>query len=104
MFADRPEVRAAMQYLATPEAFRPWIEQGGFVSPNKNVSLDWYTNPVDASQAKILNEATVLRFDASDAMPKEVGSGTFWKGEVDYINGADLDTVLKTIDDSWPTQ
>ena len=104
MFADRPEVRAAMQYLATPEAFRPWIEQGGFVSPNKNVSLDWYTNPVDASQAKILSEATVLRFDASDAMPKEVGSGTFWKGEVDYINGADLDTVLKTIDDSWPKQ
>jgi alpha-glucoside transport system substrate-binding protein len=104
MFSDRPEVRAAMQYLATPEAFKPWIEQGGFVSPNKNVPMDWYTSPVDAGQAKILNEATVLRFDASDAMPKEVGSGTFWKGDVDYINGADLDKVLKTIDDSWPAK
>lgn len=104
MFSDRPEVRAAMQFLATPEAFKPWIEQGGFVSPNKNVALDWYTNPVDAGQAKILNEATVLRFDASDSMPKEVGSGTFWKGEVDYINGGDLDQILKTIDESWPAQ
>ncbi len=104
MFGDRPEVRAAMQYLATPEAFMPWIEQGGFVSANKNVALDAYANPIDAGQAKILDEATVLRFDASDAMPKEVGSGTFWKGEVDFINGGDLNAILQTIDASWPAQ
>jgi len=36
-------------------------------------------------------------------MPGEVGAGTFWKGMTDYVSGsADLDTVLKEIDDSWP--
>ncbi len=27
-------------------------------------------------------------------MPGAVGAGSFWTGVVDYINGADLDTVL----------
>ena len=36
-------------------------------------------------------------------MPGAVGSGTFWTGMVDYVTGkADLDTVLKEIDASWP--
>ena len=104
VFNDRPEVRAAIQYLASPEAFKPWIEAGGFVAANKNVGLDWYKNPVDAGQASILKDATVLRFDASDSMPPSVGSGTFWKGAVDYINGGDLDSILKSIDASWPKQ
>jgi alpha-glucoside transport system substrate-binding protein len=44
-----------------------------------------------------------VRFDASDAMPGAVGAGSFWKGMTDYYSGAaDLDTVLKEIDASWP--
>ena len=36
-------------------------------------------------------------------MPGAVGSGSFWKGMTDYFSGAaDLDTVLKEIDASWP--
>jgi alpha-glucoside transport system substrate-binding protein len=35
-------------------------------------------------------------------MPASVGTGTFWKGMVDYVGGTDADTVLKTIEDSWP--
>ena len=44
-----------------------------------------------------------MRFDASDLMPGEVGSGSEWKGFTDYFSGAkDLDTVLQTIDAAWP--
>ena len=44
-----------------------------------------------------------FRFDASDLMPGQVGSGSFWKGMTDYISGAsDLDTALQEIDESWP--
>ena len=44
-----------------------------------------------------------MRFDASDLMPGAVGSGSEWKGFTDYFSGAaDLDTVLKEIDASWP--
>jgi alpha-glucoside transport system substrate-binding protein len=53
--------------------------------------------------AQLAAGATVVRFDASDAMPGAVGSGSFWKGMTDYYSGAaTLDTVLKQIDASWP--
>jgi alpha-glucoside transport system substrate-binding protein len=53
--------------------------------------------------ATLVAEATSFRFDGSDLMPAEVGSGSFWTGMVDYVSGAaDLDTVLSEIDASWP--
>jgi alpha-glucoside transport system substrate-binding protein len=55
--------------------------------------------------AELAAEATAFRFDGSDLMPGEVGSGSFWGGMVDYVSGsADLDTVLAEIDASWPQQ
>ena len=49
--------------------------------------------------------ADVMRFDASDLMPAEVGTGTFWTGMVDWVSGEkDIDTVLQEIDSSWPTE
>lgn len=102
MFNDRPEVRAVLQYLASPESAKGWVEAGGFISPNQSVDLAWYGNDIDRRQAEIIKEATVFRFDASDLMPAEVGVGTFWKGMVDYVNNTDIDTVLTTIEESWP--
>ena len=47
--------------------------------------------------------ASVFRFDASDLMPTEVGSGSFWTGMVNYVTGAeDEKTCLKVIDETWP--
>jgi len=103
-FNTRPEVLAVMQYLQSPEGAKVWIERGGFISPNKSVSLDWYPNDVDRTQAEIMKNATTFRFDASDLMPAEVGTGTFWSGMVDYVSGVDIDTVLQDIEDSWPTE
>jgi alpha-glucoside transport system substrate-binding protein len=40
---------------------------------------------------------TTVRFDASDLMPATVGSGSFWKGMVDWIDGKDQATVLSDI-------
>ena len=102
MFNDRPEVRAFMQWLATPDAAKPWIEQNGFISPIRTTPLEWYTNESDLLQADIMVTADFVGFDASDLMPAEVGAGTFWTGMVDYVNGDDLDDVLQQIDESWP--
>ena len=63
---------------------------------------DWYGSYVDQGQADILQNATTLRFDASDLMPAEVGAGTFWSGMVDWVSGTDTETVLQQIEDSWP--
>ncbi len=105
MFNDRPEVRALMEYLATPQGAEVWVKTGGFISPNRSVPLDWYTNDVDWLQGKIMQNADVFRFDASDLMPPEVGVGTFWSGMIDWVSGEkDTDTVLQEIEDSWPTK
>ena len=103
MFNDRPEVRAVMEYFTKGESMKGWLEAGGALAPQNDVNLDWYGNDVERGIAELVQQATSFRFDASDLMPGEVGAGTFWKGMTDYVSGsADLDTVLKEIDDSWP--
>lgn len=104
MFNDRPEVRALMEYFATAEAAKPWIDAGGFISPNQSVPLDWYSDYPNNKLAAIMNGASTFRFDASDAMPAEVGQGTFWSEMVNWIaaNGENTDEVFQSIEDSWP--
>jgi len=100
MFNDTPEARALMQYLATAEAQEIWAAKGGYLSPNRGVSLDVYPDDITRKIAKALTSAEVFRFDASDLMPAAVGSGSFWTGTLDYIGGKDLDSVLEAIEAS----
>ncbi|MBC7223543.1 MAG: carbohydrate ABC transporter substrate-binding protein, partial [Anaerolineae bacterium] len=98
MLNDTPEARELMKYLASPEAQEIWAAKGGFLSPNKRVSLDVYPDATTKAIAEALVSAEVFRFDASDLMPAAVGAGSFWKGTLDYVAGEDLDTVLETIE------
>ena len=41
-------------------------------------------------------------FDGSDVMPKEVGSGSFWTGMVEWIQGASSQATAAKIEASWP--
>jgi alpha-glucoside transport system substrate-binding protein len=102
MFNDRPEVREVIRYLTTVEAARGLVEAGGFIAPHRNIPLEWYPSPADLRYAQIILSADTYRFDASDLMPGQVGAGSFWRGMVDWVNGADLETVLQDIDNSWP--
>jgi len=103
MFNDRPETQAVMEYFATGESVKAWVEAGGAISPHKDSSLDWYSNDIDRGVAEIILNATSVRFDGSDLMPGAVGAGSFWKSMTSYVSGSiDLDTALKEIDASWP--
>ena len=67
-----------------------------------------------ATPTTILADASVVltealkegtgRFDASDLMPSAVGTGSFWTGMVEYVQGGpdSLDGVLSDIEASWP--
>lgn len=101
-FNDTPAATALMQHLATLEAHTLWA-QAGYISPHEKVSLDAYPNPLIRNQAAVLKNADIIRFDGSDLMPGAVGTGTFWTGMVDYVGGAEVDSVLKSIEESWPT-
>ena len=79
------------------------MELGGAIAPHKDA--DWPGTAVtsNAALAKIIQDATAVRFDASDLMPAQVGAGSFWKEMTSDVAGAeDLDTALKNIDASWP--
>jgi len=105
MFNDRPEVRALEEYFTLAQSVSGFLTQGGAFAVQTDAKPEMYAVPLDAAIAKVLADATTFRFDGSDLMPGEVGSGSFWKGMTDWVSGAaDLDTVLKEIDASWPTK
>lgn len=100
MFNDTPQARALMEYLAGPEPQEVWAAKGGFISPNKRVSLDAYPDELTRKMARMVVEAEIFGFDASDLMPAAVGAGSFWTGTLDYVGGEDLDAVLQEIEAS----
>jgi alpha-glucoside transport system substrate-binding protein len=103
MFADRPEVRAVMEFFMTGASLEEWLATGGALSPHNDTPLEWYGNPVEQKIAGLVRGATAVRFDASDMMPGEVGSGSFWTGMTNFVSGtSDLDTAMNEIDASWP--
>jgi alpha-glucoside transport system substrate-binding protein len=104
MFNDRPEVRAFIQWLSTPDAVKDRVATGAFLAASNAVPAEWYTSYPMSGLAEIAREATVSRGDASDSMVKEVGQGTFWQGMVKWVsqNGEGTEAIFQEIEDSWP--
>lgn len=100
VFNDTPQAMELAKFLASAEAQEIWAQKLGKLAVNTNVSMDIYPDPITKKAAEFLAEAEVFRFDGSDMMPSGVGSGSFWSGIMDYVNGEDLDKVLKTIEKS----
>jgi alpha-glucoside transport system substrate-binding protein len=108
--SNRPEVVDFLNRFITEDV---QCEMGGVqassrISPNVNVGPDCYANDILADASVILTDALASgtgRFDASDLMPAEVGSGSFWTGMIDYMRGGpdNAEQVLDQIEDSWPT-
>jgi alpha-glucoside transport system substrate-binding protein len=107
--SDRPEVRDFLEKFIAQDV---QCEMGGVeassrISPNIDVGPDCYANSILADASVVLTDALendTGRFDASDMMPPEVGSGTFWTGMIEYVRGgpSSLDQVLADIEASWP--
>ena len=57
-----------------------------------------YPDDLLRNSAKILTEATIVRFDASDLMPEALNNA-FWNAIVDYVNDpATLDSTIASLD------
>lgn len=98
MFNDTPSARSLVKYLATGDAWMPWVEAGGYTTPNKSVDINSYPDPLAQKAAQQLTEANPVRFDADDMMPPEVQQAE-WKGILEYIQSPDkLDSILKDIE------
>jgi alpha-glucoside transport system substrate-binding protein len=106
MFDDRPEVRAFMTYMASTDYANARATAGeGFVNANLNLDLELVSSPISKLAGEQFQDPeAVLRFDGSDVMPGEVGSGSFWSEATAWIaEGRDTQAVLDAIESSWPS-
>jgi len=101
-FDDRQEISDFLAYLTTWESCSSWAAAGGALFPHQDQDFGDYGSKIEADLAKILVNAEVFRFDASDLMPAEVGAGSFWTGMADMVTGVSIDKVLDQIEKSWP--
>lgn len=98
VFSDNEAVQKVAEYMSTPEWADARVKLGGVISANSGAdpslaSSEFLTEAMELLQ----NKDTVFRFDASDLMPATVGSGSFWKGMVNWIDGRPTDQVLADI-------
>ena len=96
------EAVEAMKFLTSDEFGAEWAQAGGWLSPHRTFDASNYPNQTTKDIAKQTSEAPLVVFDGSDVMPKEVGSGTFWTGMVDWIQGQDSQATAEAIEGSWP--
>jgi alpha-glucoside transport system substrate-binding protein len=75
--------------------------QSGFLTPYIAANPEVFPSDTQRNMNGILTEATTFRFDGSDLMPAEIGANAFWSGMVDYVTGADAETVAHAIQERW---
>jgi alpha-glucoside transport system substrate-binding protein len=103
-FRDSAEVFDVLEFMAGPEYANERAPDGAFLSANTAADTSLYPSEFEGALAEILVSADPFRFDASDLMPGEVGSGSFWTAAVDITTGTK--TVQQAFDDveaSWPS-
>ena len=103
-FSNDADTIKVQEYLSSGDWANSRVALGGVISANKGLDPAKASSPILQEAIKVLQDPnTTFRFDASDLMPGVVGSGSFWTGIVDWINGKPTADVLSTIDSSWPS-
>ncbi len=72
-FVNNEDVARLIEYLASPEAGRIWVNSGAIVSPNQAVEDDAYPNDLVRKEAEQVKTAEVFVFDGSDLLPGALG-------------------------------
>jgi alpha-glucoside transport system substrate-binding protein len=96
------EAIQVMKFLTSDQFGAEWAQAGGWLSPHRTFDASNYPNQTTKDIAKQATESSGFLFDGSDVMPKEVGSGTFWTGMVDWIQGESSQAAAASIEKSWP--
>jgi alpha-glucoside transport system substrate-binding protein len=96
LMRDTPAARELIAYLLSTEAQSILVADGGALSGN--ILLNDYPSPLLQRQARLLADATIFRFDASDSMPEEM-SEAFWQAVLDFTaDQSRLDIILAGLD------
>jgi alpha-glucoside transport system substrate-binding protein len=97
-FNTDPSTVKVLEFMASPEFADARVKLGGVISANKKADPSNASSQfLQEAMGIIQDDKTTFRFDASDLMPSTVGSGSFWKGMVDWVDGKSTDEVLSNI-------
>jgi alpha-glucoside transport system substrate-binding protein len=103
MLNDSANVRTVVKLLSEPQIGDDAAPTSSFISPFKNFDLSLYPNDTTRTVANIMYKGDTFLFDGSDAMPAQVGAGSFWTQMTAWVaNQESLNTALTNIDQSWP--
>ena len=104
---DRPEVWPVFEYMIGREFAERWrVEMGSdyvfYFSLAQGQNSDVYL-PIEQRMFSIAEVTTVIRLDASDQFPPEVGAGTFWSEGTRLVEGETTAAeAAAVIEASWP--
>jgi alpha-glucoside transport system substrate-binding protein len=96
MYNDSPQARALMQYMVSDQAQQIWVDKGGTLAANKNITK--YPDVLGENASKILLESKNILLTAGDYMPADM-QRAFWKSLLDFTNDqSQLDSILANLD------
>ena len=103
LLSDNPAAAQVINLFTDPSMGIPAAKASSYLSPYKTFDVANYPGAITQQIAKLAYGASYFLFDGSDAMPAEVGAGTFWTDMTAWISGEEsLDDAIKNIDASWP--
>jgi alpha-glucoside transport system substrate-binding protein len=103
LLTDNPAAATVIGLLTDPAVGVEAAKSSSYLSPFKTFDVATYPGVITQQIANIAYGASYFLFDGSDAMPAEVGAGSFWKEMTAWIAGEEsLDDAIKNIDASWP--
>lgn len=104
LMSDSEDAKTAMNLLANAEIGNEAAPVSSFISPFTTFDTSLYPSETTKEIAQVAYDSTAFLFDGSDAMPAEVGAGSFWREMTAYVSGnQDLETALQKIEESWPS-
>jgi alpha-glucoside transport system substrate-binding protein len=101
---DSDQAKKVVGYLSETDIGNEAAPTSSFFSPHKDFDVSLYPNEVTRAEADYGYSASSFLFDGSDAMPAEVGAGSFWEQMTAWISGSEsFDDALDAIEGSWPS-
>jgi alpha-glucoside transport system substrate-binding protein len=98
MFHDTPQAEQMLKYLTTADAQAIWVKRGGKISPNSQVPLTDYPDPLSKSTAQILVATKIGKYDAGDLMPADM-KNAYWAAVLKFAQDqSQLDSILANLD------
>jgi alpha-glucoside transport system substrate-binding protein len=96
LFTDDPSAARLIDYLVSAEAQALWVEHGGALSVNRQVTE--YPNEIAEREAVLLSGADHFRFDASDHMPPDMNAA-FRQAVLDFTaDQSRLNAILESLE------